>query len=144
MTEIDKRIIEFIGEHHVLTLATTVNNIPWCSSCFYVYLQEENMFVVTSDDKTRHVSEVRENPNTAANIVLETSAVGKIQGIQLSGKMYEPEGDLMKKAKKAYMKKYPFARLMDTQLWIIDVDYMKMTHNRLGFGKKLIWEKTEI
>jgi len=29
-------------------------------------------------------------------------------------------------------------------LWGIEPDFIKMTHNRLGFGKKLIWQQTSI
>jgi uncharacterized protein YhbP (UPF0306 family) len=31
--------------------------------------------------------------------------------------------------------------LMETHLWLCDLVYIKMTDNRLGFGKKLIWMK---
>ena len=137
----DKKIIEFIKKHHVLTLATSVNNIPYCANCFYVYLKDENMFVFTSDNETKHVQDVLQNHYVGGSVVLETSTVGKIQGIQFNGNMYLPEGDLKKKAKKSYMKRFPFAQLMKTQLWLIELDFIKLTDNRLGFGKKLIWRK---
>ena len=136
-----KKIVSFIKKHHVLTLATSVNNIPYCANCFYVYLEDENMFVFTSDNDTKHVQDVLQNSYVGGSVVLETSIIGKIQGIQFNGKMYLPEGDLQKKAKKTYMKRYPFAILMKTQLWIVESDFIKLTDNRLGFGKKLIWKK---
>lgn len=141
MEEIDKRIIEFIKEHHVLTLATSVNEQPYCAHCFYAYLDQDNIFVFTSDYTTRHITEVQQNPNVAASIVLETSVVGKIQGIQIIGKLLKPENEYLKKVKKRYLRRFPFASLMDTTLWVLEPSYYKMTHNRLGFGKKLIWEK---
>ncbi len=137
----DKKIIEFIKKHHVLTLATSVNNIPYCANCFYVYLKDENMFVFTSDNETKHVQDVLQNHYVGGSVVLETSTVGKIQGIQFNGNMYLPEGDLKKKTKKSYMKRFPFAQLIKTQLWLIELDFIKLTDNRLGFGKKLIWRK---
>jgi len=54
--------------------------------------------------------------------------------------MEVPEGDLAEKAKVAYLKRFPVAILMKTNLWVVKVRYIKMTDNRLGFGKKLIWE----
>jgi uncharacterized protein YhbP (UPF0306 family) len=33
--------------------------------------------------------------------------------------------------------------LMDTHLWVVKLTYIKMTDNRLGFGKKLIWENSK-
>ena len=137
----EKRIVDFIHEHHVLTLATSVDNNPWCANCFYTYLSDNNCFIFTSDDETKHVADVMENPNVAGSVVLETNVIGKIQGIQFRGKMERPEGELLKIAKKAYLKRFPYAALMKTSLWILHINHIKMTDNRLGFGKKLIWKK---
>ncbi len=143
MSSIDQRIIDFIRKHHVLTLATSCDNIPWCANCFYTYMEDENLFVFTSDDTTRHIKEVLKNQTVAGNIVLETKIVGKIRGIQFNGTMLKPDGDLAKKAKKAYLRRFPYAALMKTALWIMEPTYLKLTDNRLGFGKKLIWEKDQ-
>ena len=136
----EKRIVDFIHEHHVLTLATSFENIPWCASCFYVYLEEENCFVFTSDDNTKHIQDVISNSTVAGSVVLETKTIGKIRGIQFRGILEKPKKELESKAKKTYLKKFPYAVLMKTSLWILKVNYIKMTDNRLGFGKKLIWE----
>lgn len=139
MAEIDKRIIEFIKKHHVLTLATCNNNNPYCSNCFYVYLEDENVLIFTSDKETKHIQDAGQQNYVAGSIVLETNVIGKIQGIQFNGIISEPGDELMKKVKKAYLKRFPFAILMDTTLWIVKLTFIKMTDNRLGFGKKLIW-----
>ena len=143
MNHPEKRITDFIHKHHVLTLATSTENNPWCASCFYVWLEDENSFVFTSDDATKHVQDVLKNSKVAGSVVLETSVVGKIRGIQFRGEMYIPENELASKAKIAYLKKFPFAVLMKTSLWVLNVNYIKMTDNRLGFGKKLIWESDD-
>ena len=141
MNKPDKKITDFIQKHHVLTLATSTENRPWCANCFYVYSKDENMFVFTSDDETKHVQDVIDNNIVAGSVVLETSVVGKIQGIQFTGKMFMPENELKQKVNKLYMRKYPFAKLMTTQLWVLEPNIFKLTDNRLGFGKKLIWKK---
>ena len=136
---IESRIIKFFRKHHVLTIATSVENEPWCANCFYVYLEDENALVFTTDKDTRHGKEFLKNPYVAGSVVLETMRVGKIQGIQFQGIVSEPEGEMLSKAKWAYLKKFPPAVLMDTHLWIVRLTRIKMTDNRLGFGKKLIW-----
>ena len=141
MRQPDKKITDFIKKHHVLTLAVSTENKPWCANCFYVYSEDENAFIFTSDESTKHIQDVKKNNTVAGSVVLETSIVGKIQGIQFTGKMFLPEGKLKQKVNKLYMKKYPFAKLMNTQLWVLNLDFIKLTDNRLGFGKKLIWEK---
>ena len=69
---IDSTIIKFFRKHHVLTIATTVENEPWCANCFYVYLEEENSLVFTTDTGTRHGEEFIKNPLVAGSVVLET------------------------------------------------------------------------
>jgi uncharacterized protein YhbP (UPF0306 family) len=138
---IDRRIIKFIRKHHVLTVATSVENEPWCANCFYVYLEEENALVFTTDPKTRHGQAFLKNLKVAGTIVLETRIIGKIRGIQFQGIVSEPSGEMEIKSKNAYLKRFPVAMLMDTHLWVVTLTHIKYTDNRLGFGKKLIWEK---
>ena len=137
----EKRIVDFIKEHHVLTLATSFEEEPYCANCFYVYLESENSLVFTSDYNTKHIRQASHNIYVAGSIVLETDIIGKIQGIQFQGIINEPKGELYSKVRKAYLKKFPVAMLMKTTLWVVDLTFLKFTDNRLGFGKKLIWEK---
>jgi uncharacterized protein YhbP (UPF0306 family) len=139
---IDSRIVKFFRKHHVLTIATTVNNEPWCANCFYVYMEEENSLVFTTGGDTRHGKEFGLNALVAGTVVLETMVIGKIRGIQFQGIVSEPEGDLLSKAKRAYLLRFPVAALMDTRLWVVKLTFIKMTDNRLGFGKKLVWPST--
>ncbi len=143
MKNIDEKFINFIKKHHVLTLATSVNDIPYCANCFYAYSKKDNVFIFTSDNDTKHINDVRKNSNVAASIVLETNIVGKIRGLQINGIMYEPEGELLKSVNRKYMLKYPFAKLMKTKLWVLKPDFIKLTDNRLGFGTKLKWHTEE-
>ncbi len=136
---VEAGIIKFFRKHHVLTIATSAENEPWCANCFYVYLEEDNALVFTTDTDTRHGKEFKENSFVAGSVVLETMQVGKIQGIQFQGIVSEPEGEMLSKAKWAYLKKFPPAVLMDTHLWIVRLTLIKMTDNRLGFGKKILW-----
>ena len=78
-----------------------------------------------------------QNTNVAASIVLETRIVGKVQGLQITGQIKEAtEND-----KSIYIKRFPYAAVANLQLWRLEADFMKLTDNTLGFGKKLIWQK---
>jgi uncharacterized protein YhbP (UPF0306 family) len=137
----DQRIVDFINEHHVLTLATCFEEEPWCANCFYVYLPDENSLVFTSDNDTKHIKYASHNIYVAGSIVLETSIIGKIQGIQFQGIISEPKDSHYDKVRKEYIKRFPIAMLMDTTLWVVDLTYIKFTDNRLGFGNKIVWQK---
>ena len=143
MPTVDRRIIEFINEHHVLTLATSSGNEPWCANCFYVYLEKENAFVFTSDMLTKHIQDSQQQPLVAGSVVLETNTIGKIRGLQFQGEMIKLENGHLNVAKKAYLKRFPVAMLMKTTLWAVKPVLLKFTDNRLGFGKKLLWKKKD-
>ncbi len=139
-TSIEPRIIKFITEHHIFTLATSCNNQPYTATCFYVYIAELNMFVFTSDTTTKHIADAISQPYVAGAIALETSIIGKIRGIQFTGIIKKLDKKELSVAKIAYIKKFPIAMLAKTTLWGIMPNFIKMTDNRLGFGKKLIWQ----
>jgi uncharacterized protein YhbP (UPF0306 family) len=143
MEQVDDRIIRFIKKHHVMTLAVSNDNIPYCASCFYVYILESNRFVFTSDPETRHIGDFLScgHSQVAGTIALETRIIGRIRGIQFTGEMIHPGDESLQQARNAYLKRFPFARVMELYLWILDPDFIKLTDNRLGFGKKLIWRK---
>ncbi len=141
-TALNPGIIKFIQQHHLLTLSTTENNISWCASCFYAFDAEKLQLIITSDLETRHAREASQQPLVSGTIALETAVIGKIRGIQFSGSIYQPDENELKLAKTTYLKKFPFAILMKTHIWIILPEMIKFTDNRLGFGKKIIWNKT--
>lgn len=133
---VDKKIIDFIAEHHVLTLATYNGEMVSACSLFYAYEPSLNSFVAASSFDTTHIQNILKNPKIAGNILLETKSVGKVQGLQFRGEMAEcVEQDLTN----LYFKTFPYARAMMPKLWQIKMEWCKLTDNRLGFGKKLIW-----
>ena len=141
----DKKISDFLKKHHVLTLATTKNNTPWVAHCFYAFLEKEMCLVFTTDSDTEHGKQMLENPNVSVGIVWETKVIGQIRGMQCTGNIKKPNSSEITSsaAKIAYLKRFPYAALMKTQLWIIQIEEIKYTDNRLGFGKKLKWSRRD-
>ena len=138
---VDQQIIDFINGHHLLSLATTKDNIPYCANCFYVYDKKKNWLIFSSDKKTKHAQDFIANPNVAGTIALETKEISKIQGVQLLGKIKELKGEELVNANKHYLKAFPYAAKMNPYLWVMQLTFIKMTHNKLGFGKKMVWKK---
>ena len=139
--QIDQQIIHFLNEHHLLTLATSQNNKPYCCNLFYVYDQVSNQLIFSTETKTKHAQDFITNTNVAGSVALETKNVSKIQGVQLLGTIEELKGERLKIAKEQYIKAFSYAANMELHLWVMPLSFIKMTHNKLGFGKKLIWEK---
>ena len=134
-----EKIALFLDEHHVMSLATTDFKELSVCSLFYVYSKDMNSFVVASSDDTTHIEHIKQNAAVSGNILLETKTVGKIQGVQ-----FRATFSLLKdeKLKKLYFKTFPYALALSPKLWQIEVNYFKMTDNRFGFGKKIIWQRS--
>ena len=138
----DNRIIKFLKKHHVFTLATCLDGQPWCASMFYAFIEGDAALVFTSDPATRHITEAMRNQNVAGAVALETEIIGLIRGVQFSGQLIEPPSpEVKKKAHRAYLKRFPYAILNTSPLWILELHEVKFTDNRLGFGKKLRWSR---
>ena len=133
----EERIVKFIKRHHVLTLCTASEGVPYCAACFYAYDAERNLLVFTSDSHTRHATEMAANQRVACAITLETRIVGKVQGVQICGTARV--GD--EQARKCNIKRFPYTAAAPLQIWSVEPDFIKLTDNTLGFGKKLIWTK---
>ena len=134
-----KKAALFLSKHHLLSLATSTDNLPQSASLFYAYSSEKIAFIVASDTKTEHIKNVLINDTVSGTVALETGEIGKIEGVQFKAKMSmisHEEGSL-------YFKAFPFAKVMNPQLWSIVLVDIKLTDNRLGFGKKLYWQRIE-
>ncbi|MEA1916581.1 MAG: pyridoxamine 5'-phosphate oxidase family protein [Campylobacterota bacterium] len=138
MMEIDKKIVTFIGKHHLLSLATCSESKVDICSLFYAYNKKENYFVVASDEKTTHIKNIRKNSNISLSIALETKLVGKIQGLQIDAVI---NSSTCNNVKMLYLKTFPYSVAFDLTLWKIEPLHVKFTDNTLGFGKKLYWKK---
>ena len=133
MSDIE-RIEVFIAKHHLLTLATSDENTPYCSSAFYAYDKTSKSFIIASDTKTQHIKNALENPQVAANIHLETKEIGKIEGLQIEGVLLKCEN---KRLKELYFQTFPYALALRPTLWELRPNRFKLTDNKLGFGKKI-------
>jgi hypothetical protein len=136
------RIVAFLAEHHVLTLATARDGAPWCAHAYYAYMEGRNRFVIASDPETRHMRELLDTAHRRAAwaVALETKIVGKVRGIQCAGRLVALEGAALAEAKAAYLGRFPVARMMPRlDLWGLEPESLKLTDNRLGFGTKVLW-----
>ncbi len=143
--EIDKLIERFIAKHHVLTIATlSEEGTPRTANLFYAYIKGEGRFVFTTSLTTAHGGDMNRNNRVGANIVLESKVVGRLEGLQIEGRATLAKGEELKEARSAYIKRFPFAIVADLELWVLTADFFKLTDNKLGFGKKIIWQREQI
>lgn len=156
----DQRILKFIRRHHVMTLASSagLSDVDsggetggmWCCNLFYAYIPPTKdvasdgggRLVFTSLSTTVHAVNFIANPQVAGSIVLESKVIGRLQGLQLQGVVHRAEAlksESYAEAKRAYLKRFPFAAGMLSDLWVLELTRLKYTDNTLGFGTKLLW-----
>lgn len=140
----DKGIISFLKQNTVLTLAVCKNDVPYCANCFYSFHEESSCLVFKSKRETEHIRLALKNSKVAGSILPNSLDVRNIQGIQFSGTLTEQKADLLESLKINYYKKYPFAFAFSGEIWAIELEYIQMTCNTIGFGKRLSWTKSQM
>lgn len=137
---IPEAMIRFLKRHHVLTLATSDEQGLWCANCFYACDPQRGYLIFTSSPDTRHGAAMSANPHVAASVVLETRIVGRVQGIQIAGRVMPASEE----SRRLYLKRFPYTLLAELHLWQLEAEEMKLTDNTLGFGEKLRWKRSEL
>ncbi|MBA3901224.1 MAG: pyridoxamine 5'-phosphate oxidase family protein [Bacteroidetes bacterium] len=136
-------ILKYLEENSMFTLATSTQNIPHCAICFYVYDEDNNTLIFKSKEVTRHVQEAIKNKMVAGSITSAYNNITKIKGIQFSGTFKLPLNQEQIRMQNLYNLKFPVSKLFPGTIYAVALDYIKMTDNTLGMGKKRIWEKSE-
>ena len=134
MDENYQRVVAFIEDHHVMSLATSGEEGVHVCSLFYVFNVQSQSFIVASSQETQHIKDIEKNSKIAGNILLETDKIGEIKGLQFRGEFLSSPS---LRLQGAYFKKYPYALAMVPTLWEIKLSWVKLTDNSLGFGKKI-------
>jgi hypothetical protein len=139
-------IWNFIKQCDVLTLATSCNDQPYCTPCFYAFDETDQLLVFKSNMETRHVQELLKNQMVAGSILPKKLAIGQVSGVQFTGMVKQvKQGQCTDplKLQELYYRRYPIARTITGELWVISLEMAKLTDSKLGFGKKLNWSRVK-
>ncbi|SUB81310.1 Uncharacterized protein conserved in bacteria [Pragia fontium] len=136
-----KAISRYLAKNHVVTLCTTSGTDLWCASCFYLFDRQSMGLIMMSETHTRHSEMALANPQVAGTIAAQTKNIALIQGIQYKGRLNLLLGEEETKARQLYVARFPVAKVATAPLWLLSLDEIKMTDNKLGFGKKLFWQR---
>jgi uncharacterized protein len=100
-----KRIEDFLGTHHVMTLATTSFNGPWAAPVFYASDRLDLYFV--SWRGSRHCGDFETGSPVAAAIHAECRDWRRVRGVQLEGEARRLSGKARTRAQELYGSKFP-------------------------------------
>jgi len=83
MEEIKQLIKELLHDAPLFTLATCVDNQPWCCDMIFVWDQDFNMYWLSSPN-ARHSQDIEKNPKVAATVTM-VDEQGKGRSLQIEG-----------------------------------------------------------
>ncbi len=146
--EARERLLKFLREHQVLTLAVMeADGSPYAAALFYA-VDDELRFYVLTDPATRHGKAMLANPPVAGTIQSDRQHWHEIQGIQFRGVCRQLGSADRTRAWEIYSARFPFLQqpnailtreLATTAMWRIDPTWIRLVDNRIGLGHKEEW-----
>lgn len=94
----------WIDRYHVLSLATTGPDGPWCAAVYYARDGERLVFL--SSARSRHARNLAADPRCAATINGDAPDWASIRGVQLCGRARRLEGDQAEAARAIYLERF--------------------------------------
>ena len=147
-TRMRERLLKFLREHQVLTLAVVdANGNPYAAALFYA-VDEELRFHVVTDPATRHGKAMVANPSVAGTIQLDRQHWREIRGVQFRGICRQLGTAEQARAWEIYSVRFPFLQqpdailtreVVNTAMWRIDTTWIRLIDNQIGFGHKEEW-----
>ncbi|EPP1562800.1 YhbP family protein [Salmonella enterica] len=129
----------WLAKQHVVTWCVHQEGELWCANAFYLFDAQNVALYLLTDDKTRHAQMSGACAPVAGTVNGQPKTVTRIRGVQFKGVIRRLEGQESDAARKAYLRRFPVARVLPAPVWEIRLDEIKFTDNTLGFGKKLHW-----
>jgi len=111
--ELRETVLNYLKEHHTMTLATACNNKPWAATVFYAH-SDFNLYFLSDPVIAQHCKNIAENPHVSVTVdedypLTEPGDWRKVKGIQMEGiaKMLTSEEEIAQ-AVRVYTGRYPF------------------------------------
>lgn len=139
--QLDQLVQDFMLQTSVMNLATTVQDEPYCATCYYAYEPIHHWLVFKSEFDTQHIENALKNPKVAGTIVPDKLDKLMVKGIQFNGLFKQTDSRTEHIAEDVYISKFPIASLFRGRLWYIELTKLKYTDNTPIVGKKIIWER---
>lgn len=116
---------------------------PHCFNCYYIFDEEKALLHFKSSTDSKHFSLLRKNPCVAGTVLPDRLNKLSMKGAQWQGVLLSHLHHLTDHAWGYYHKKFPVALAIKGEVFTIRLTNIKMTASKMGFGKKVIWDRSE-
>lgn len=149
--ELEKMVVEYMDSFTTVTLAGSLDDIPWAAAVFYA--REEFDLIFFSSPSSRHSAIFNSNPRAAAAIHGDYRQWREIRGLQMEGRVEKVTGIVHKAGCLAtYLRRHPFvkeflsdpagigpgvaSKTANLALYLFRPESIRYVSNEVGFGKK--------
>lgn len=150
------KLLEFLRQHQVLTVAVTEETgKPYAAALFYAVDDDLNLYVV-SDTKTRHGTAMLADGRVAGTVHRDRQQWQQATGVQFVGHCRRLEGAERIRGWAVFMSRFGFlqevtlagvgqlaAALGRIDLWRIEPTWMRLIDNRVRFAHKEEWTRPD-
>ncbi|MDK4689531.1 pyridoxamine 5'-phosphate oxidase family protein [Kingella negevensis] len=143
MNALPKNVTKFLTENRVVTIACAQNNQAWAVNCFYVLNEDTAALIVFTKRTTHHAEIMLANPNVAGTVSVQPEGILGLSGLQFAARAELLEQDDPRRAqfRNVYTGTVPAAKLMDSDVWLLHLDSLKYTDNKMVVARKTKWER---
>ena len=140
MNTLPSSIADFILGNQLASICFVDDqHLPYCITCFYILHEDSITLVIKSSPGTKHEAFTASGIKVAGTIQSADKKVLWAKGIQFTGTIIGEE-DLSEAEKKAYLKGFKLASLVEGYLWGIKLEWIKFTDNKIALGHKTTWK----
>ena len=137
-------IDRFLTDNHVLSLGVVDGEGPWAASLFYAYEPENVALLVMTSSDSRHGQALIDQKKIAGTVAGQPEHLRDIAGIQFTATV-----ELLKETERSsaltrYRQRHAAARLMNSDIWRLELLTVKYTDNRLAFARKNHWQREAV
>lgn len=140
----NETIIQFLKEQTSASICCVdATGKPYCFSCFYAFNSTTGLLYFKSSANSHHATLMQQNSFVAGTVLPDKLNKILIKGIQFEAIVLDTQQPLVKRTLGIYLAKHPLALAIPGDIWALQINYIKMTDSTLGFGKKIIWKRSE-
>lgn len=114
---------------------------PYCFSCFYAFEDAKGLLYFKSSANSHHAQLMKNNPFIAGTVLPDKLNKWFIKGIQFEANVLDKEQMRIKQDPGIYLKKHPLSHAIPGDIWVLQINKIKMTDSTMGVGKKIIWDR---
>lgn len=142
MKNIHDTLIHFLQKQTCATICCSdENGNPYCFSCYYSFNNADGLLYFKSSPASQHSILLQKNRNIAGTVLPDKISKLITRGVQFQGELLDQFHSITKDAFANYHLRHPLAIGFKGNVYVIQINQVKMTDNSLGFGKKIIWER---